>query len=257
MYDSSARLSRATSTILILGIIGWVCHIVGDPQQRNMGRGKIKLKKIENTVNRQVTFAKRKGGLLKKARELSILCAAEVALIIFSTTGRLFEFSSSSMKETLKRYLCISGKRLWDHQHLISEMATIKKENERLRNALKHVMGNDLNSLSIHELQHLEQSLEIAKTRVRTRKNQHILEEMESLRKKERSLHRHYNLLTRILARHDGPETVHMTPVAPTFRAQPIQPNLQDIVNQETDLQLGISCAQQTQIPLNTDLTLS
>ncbi|KAJ0085546.1 hypothetical protein Patl1_07583 [Pistacia atlantica] len=48
-----------------------------------MGRGKIEIKRIENTTNRQVTFCKRRNGLLKKAYELSILCEAEVALIVF------------------------------------------------------------------------------------------------------------------------------------------------------------------------------
>ena len=60
-----------------------------------MGRGKIEIKKIENANSRQVTFSKRRSGLLKKAHELAVLCDAEVALIIFSSTGRLFEFSSS------------------------------------------------------------------------------------------------------------------------------------------------------------------
>ena len=61
-----------------------------------MGRGKVELKRIENKINRQVTFAKRRNGLLKKAYELSVLCDAEVALIIFSNRGKLFEFSSTS-----------------------------------------------------------------------------------------------------------------------------------------------------------------
>lgn len=60
-----------------------------------MGRGKIEIKRIENANSRQVTFSKRRNGLLKKAQELSILCDAEVAVIIFSNTGKLFEFSSS------------------------------------------------------------------------------------------------------------------------------------------------------------------
>uniref|UniRef100_M8D876 MADS-box transcription factor 5 n=1 Tax=Aegilops tauschii TaxID=37682 RepID=M8D876_AEGTA len=65
-----------------------------------MGRGKVELKRIDNKISRQVTFAKRRNGLLKKAYELSVLCDAEVALIIFSTRGRLFEFSTSSWYPT-------------------------------------------------------------------------------------------------------------------------------------------------------------
>ncbi|CAI0547062.1 unnamed protein product [Linum tenue] len=60
-----------------------------------MGRGKVVLKRIENRVNRQVTFSKRRNGLLKKATELSVLCDAEVALIVFSSCGKLSEFGSS------------------------------------------------------------------------------------------------------------------------------------------------------------------
>jgi MADS-box transcription factor len=61
-----------------------------------MGRGKVQLKRIENKINRQVTFSKRRSGLLKKAHEISVLCDAEVALIIFSTKGKLYEFATDS-----------------------------------------------------------------------------------------------------------------------------------------------------------------
>ena len=64
--------------------------------KEKMGRGRVELKRIENKINRQVTFAKRRNGLLKKAYELSVLCDAEVALIIFSNRGKLYEFCSSS-----------------------------------------------------------------------------------------------------------------------------------------------------------------
>ncbi|KZV25881.1 hypothetical protein F511_20128 [Dorcoceras hygrometricum] len=60
-----------------------------------MVRGKVQMKRIENAASRQVTFSKRRNGILKKAYELSVLCDAEVALIIFSQKGRLYEFSSS------------------------------------------------------------------------------------------------------------------------------------------------------------------
>ncbi|KAF3551776.1 hypothetical protein DY000_02002969 [Brassica cretica] len=62
-----------------------------------MGRGKIEIKRIENSTNRQVTFCKRRNGLLKKAYELSVLCDAEVALIVFSTRGRLYEYANNKM----------------------------------------------------------------------------------------------------------------------------------------------------------------
>ena len=64
--------------------------------EREMGRGRVQLKRIENKINRQVTFSKRRVGLLKKANEISVLCDAEVALIVFSHKGKLFEYSTDS-----------------------------------------------------------------------------------------------------------------------------------------------------------------
>uniref|UniRef100_F6H467 MADS-box domain-containing protein n=1 Tax=Vitis vinifera TaxID=29760 RepID=F6H467_VITVI len=63
-----------------------------------MGRGKFQLKRIENKNNRQVTFSKRRSGMMKKAHELSILCDVDLALIIFSARGRLYEFCSGNRK---------------------------------------------------------------------------------------------------------------------------------------------------------------
>ncbi len=68
-----------------------------------MGRGKIEIKRIENPTNRQVTFSKHRGVLLKKTHELVVLCDAKVALIIFSSIGKLFEFTSSCTYATRKR----------------------------------------------------------------------------------------------------------------------------------------------------------
>ena len=60
-----------------------------------MGRGKMEIKRIDNATSRQVTFSKRRSGLFKKAKELAILCDAEVGLIVFSSTGRLYDFAST------------------------------------------------------------------------------------------------------------------------------------------------------------------
>ncbi|KAL3645257.1 hypothetical protein CASFOL_010437 [Castilleja foliolosa] len=103
-----------------------------------MVRGKVEMKRIENTSSRQVTFSKRKNGLLKKAYELSVLCDAEVALIIFSQKGRLYEFSSSNMQKTIQKYLQLtkernSGPGVEQHmQHLKHEAAYLSKKIELL-----------------------------------------------------------------------------------------------------------------------------
>jgi len=60
-----------------------------------MTRKRIQIKKIDNISSRQVTFSKRRKGLFKKAQELSTLCDADIALIVFSATSKLFEYASS------------------------------------------------------------------------------------------------------------------------------------------------------------------
>jgi len=60
-----------------------------------MGRGKIAIQRIENPTHRQVTFCKRRNGLVKKTRELSILCDAEIGVIVFSCTGKLYDYSTT------------------------------------------------------------------------------------------------------------------------------------------------------------------
>ncbi|PIA15186.1 SRF-like protein, partial [Coemansia reversa NRRL 1564] len=69
-----------------------------------MGRKKIKIQTIKDERNRQVTFLKRKSGLLKKAYELSVLCDCEIAVVIFSSQNKLVQYASTNMDKVLMRY---------------------------------------------------------------------------------------------------------------------------------------------------------
>ena len=53
-----------------------------------MGMVKLKIKRLESTSNQQVTYSKRRNEILKKAKELSILCDIDIVLLMFSPTGR-------------------------------------------------------------------------------------------------------------------------------------------------------------------------
>ena len=55
-------------------------------------------------ILQQVTFNKRKFGVMKKAYELSVLCDCEIALIIFSSSNKLYQYASTDMDKVLLKY---------------------------------------------------------------------------------------------------------------------------------------------------------
>ncbi|KAL3735794.1 glycogen debranching enzyme [Eucalyptus grandis] len=157
-----------------------------------MGRGKIEIKRIENTTNRQVTFCKRRNGLLKKAYELSVLCDAEVALIVFSSRGRLYEYSNNSIRSTIERYKKANSDSSntstvteINAQYYQQESAKLRQQIQMLQNSNRHLMGDSLSSLSVKELKQLENRLERGITRIRSKKHEMLLTEIEYLQKKE------------------------------------------------------------------------
>ncbi|KAG2326902.1 hypothetical protein Bca52824_009630 [Brassica carinata] len=143
-----------------------------------MVRGKIEMKKIENATSRQVTFSKRRNGLLKKAYELSVLCDAQISLIIFSQRGRLFEFSNSDMQKTIERYrnctrdhetishnseICVQQQMKQEASHLITKIELLEFQKRKL-------LGQELASCSLEELQEIDSQLQISLGKVRARK---------------------------------------------------------------------------------------
>ncbi|KAF8692533.1 hypothetical protein HU200_039635 [Digitaria exilis] len=75
------------------------------PRRPSMGRQKIEIRRIESDEARQVCFSKRRAGLFKKASELSILCGADVAAVVFSPAGKAFSFGHPSVDSILDRFL--------------------------------------------------------------------------------------------------------------------------------------------------------
>ncbi|CAN1244303.1 Developmental protein SEPALLATA 1 [Linum perenne] len=156
-----------------------------------MGRGRVELKRIENKINRQVTFAKRRNGLLKKAYELSVLCDAEVALIIFSNRGKLYEFcSTNNMLKTLERYQkCSYGavevnKPAKELESSYREYLKLKGRYEALQRTQRNLLGEDLGPLNTKELEQLERSLEGSLKQVRSTKTQFMLDQLSDLQNK-------------------------------------------------------------------------
>ncbi|GMI89695.1 hypothetical protein HRI_002638900 [Hibiscus trionum] len=102
-----------------------------------MGRVKLQIKRIENTTNRQVTFSKRRNGLIKKAYELSVLCDVDVALLMFSPSGRLSLFSGNkSVEEILERYANLPEHergRLRNEELLVKALGRLRDEADQIQ----------------------------------------------------------------------------------------------------------------------------
>ncbi|MED6124564.1 hypothetical protein PIB30_060033 [Stylosanthes scabra] len=159
-----------------------------------MVRGKIEMKRIENATSRQVTFSKRRNGLLKKAHELSVLCDAQIALIIFSQSGRLFEYSSTSdVQQILERYRQYVANddrinNIGDIQQLEFDHSNLAKQIEFLEISQRKLMGQGLSSCSYDELVGIENQLVSSLQNIRLKKAQLYREHIEQLQNKEKDL---------------------------------------------------------------------
>jgi hypothetical protein len=153
-----------------------------------MGRGKVQLKRIEDKISRQVTFSKRKGGLMKKANELAVLCDVEVALLIFSDRGRLYEFcSAESLEEILGRYRIHV-----DEEAAVCRRAELEKQNlpecpdlrtsaNPLQMIQRHLDAQNIEQKNITELTELERELDAILRQTRFRKTQLMMEAAKSV----------------------------------------------------------------------------
>uniref|UniRef100_A0A6N2LSY2 MADS-box domain-containing protein n=1 Tax=Salix viminalis TaxID=40686 RepID=A0A6N2LSY2_SALVM len=206
-----------------------------------MGRGKIEIKRIENASNRQVTYSKRKNGIIKKAKEITVLCDAQVSLVIFASSGRMHEFCSPSttVGDLLDKYHKQSGKRLWDakHENLSIEIDRIKKENDSMQIELRHLKGEDISSLHHTELMAIEESLDAGLAAVRKKQangvSQHgkmLDEEFKRLQfvLQQQEMAMEENAMEMENAYHQQRMRDYNFQAPFAFRVQPIQPNLQE-----------------------------
>lgn len=147
------------------------------------------MRRIDNTTSRQVTFSKRRTGLLKKAKELAVLCDAEVGVIVFSTTGKLHQFASPSMESIIQRYY-EHGKEQpnpsasQNHNMWQMELMRLKQQIKQLRDIQRQITGEDLSGLSLRDLHQLEQVLRTSVHRIREQKNRILTGELEALNQK-------------------------------------------------------------------------
>ncbi|KAG2614189.1 MADS-box transcription factor 16-like [Panicum virgatum] len=231
-----------------------------------MGRGKIEIKRIENATNRQVTYSKRRTGIMKKARELTVLCDAQVAIIMFSSTGKYHEFCSpgTDIKTIFDRYQQAIGTSLWveQYENMQRTLSHLKDINRNLRTEIRQRMGEDLDSLEFDELRGLEQNVDTALKEVRHRKYHVITTQTETYKKKVKHSYEAYKNLQHELGMREDPAFGFVDNTAAggggwdgavalggggggpgpdmyAFRVVPSQPNLHGMAYGSHDLRLG------------------
>ncbi|KAJ7560251.1 hypothetical protein O6H91_04G120100 [Diphasiastrum complanatum] len=171
-----------------------------------MGRVKLEIKKIENPTNRQVTYSKRRNGLIKKAYELSVLCDIDIALIMFSPSGKLSQYATNNrIEDIIYRFASMPDhertKRKLENQDTLNkavrklrnergsinqqarsfgnvevlreEINRIQQEKDHLERKLRLYEGEDIESFtSISQLSVFEEELQFALSKVRARKQE-------------------------------------------------------------------------------------
>ncbi|CAH8253177.1 unnamed protein product [Arabidopsis lyrata] len=148
-----------------------------------MGRVKLEIKRIENTTNRQVTFSKRRNGLIKKAYELSILCDIDIALIMFSPSDRLSLFSGKTrIEDVFTRFINLPKQEresalyfsdqnrrpdIQNKECLLRILQQLKSENDiALQLTNPAAINSDVEELE-HEVCRLQQQLQMAEEELR------------------------------------------------------------------------------------------
>ncbi|XP_060193014.1 agamous-like MADS-box protein TM6 [Lycium barbarum] len=213
-----------------------------------MGRGKIEIKKIENSTNRQVTYSKRRNGIFKKAKELTVLCDAKISLIMLSSTRKFHEYTSpnTTTKKMIDQYQSTLGVDIWSthYEKMQENLKRLKEINNKLRREIRQRTGEDMSGLNLQELCHLQESITESVAEIRERKYHVIKNQTDTCKKRVRNFEeRHGNLVLDLEAKCEDPkygvvenEEHYNSAVAfangvhnlYAFRLQSVHPNLQN-----------------------------
>ncbi|KAL8048561.1 hypothetical protein ABFX02_07G074300 [Erythranthe guttata] len=164
-----------------------------------MGRKKLEIKRIEENSDRMVCFPKRRNGLIKKAKEFSVLCDVDVAAIIFSKRGKLYQYcSADSMAQVLQQYQSQvkSEKDGCNTEDLYSKNGDYLTYGELLQTVGSELKEPRVDQLSVADLGLMQKQLETALMEIRSTKTKLMTDAQSSLQEKEKMLEeekKHFN----------------------------------------------------------------
>ena len=109
-----------------------------EQRRKNKGKRKIEITKIENRLNSQITYYKRKKGLIKKVMELSLLCDIDILLVIVDQKQRLsITTSKSTAEEFIEKNLLNFNKKVIKEKFNLNDYKKIfcgEKDNQSINN---------------------------------------------------------------------------------------------------------------------------
>ncbi|XP_047954880.1 agamous-like MADS-box protein AGL65 [Salvia hispanica] len=162
-----------------------------------MGRVKLKIQRLETLNSRQVTYGKRRAGILKKAQEISVLCDIPIVLIMFSPSGKpsIFCGQRSNIDEMIAKYAQLTPKERAKRR--LESLETLKRNFKKLDQDVDIEEFLDASTPSIEEMQNrvttLQAQLAEAHERIRWWSNPDTIEDIEHLDQMENSLRESLN----------------------------------------------------------------
>merc|ERR1711907_559575 len=128
--------------------------------QVTMGRRKIEMEYLVDDRVRKVTFCKRKGGLFKKADDLSKLCGVEVAVMIVAE-NKTQQFATSDLDRIVTRFQQLNNgqplaeesetDRLWEKlETQRREIEALQRQLAEERKKVEALVGGELQMLAVH-----------------------------------------------------------------------------------------------------------
>lgn len=112
---------------------------------KGTGRSKIEIKEIQNKGAMYCTFTKRRNGLCSKARELSTLCGAQVAAIVFSPKNKMYTFGEPSVDSVVNRFLYEQQQR---------QPLNRGGQKKKKKTAIPFLSDDCIEGFELHELKH-------------------------------------------------------------------------------------------------------
>ncbi|TYI86783.1 hypothetical protein E1A91_D04G089800v1 [Gossypium mustelinum] len=156
-----------------------------------MGRKKLKIQRLEDLKARQAKYSKRKTGILKKAKELNILCEVDVALLFCSPSGTPTLYvgkNSNGLSSILKRLPNLSFEEREERKaYTIEMLRKIYENSESEFDPLSLSHDTNANTLKLYEdeLQELKDKLvEMSKIL----RNPNIVEDLNQIKMMEDNL---------------------------------------------------------------------